>query len=276
MIMTRWHLDDPIGRLIERFPAVKSFRYSAIAEEDERNRSKGEALFPEHKSLSFLLERKKAMTQASWESEYQQNPIVVGGGIFPIEKLTTMALLDRTNILKSVRYWDKAGTEDAGAYPAGVLIHMLKDKRFVIEHVVRGRWSALEREQHIKAWAERDRELIKGSYEIGVEQEPGSAGKNRRKTRSATSPATKCSPTRSRAPRRSAPSRSQLKCRAAMSGSSPALGNANIWTSSSNFRAASSGTKSTQVRARSTGSSHVRATTWTPLHHDAGTASLLA
>ena len=177
MIMTRWHLDDPIGRLIERFPAVKSFRYSAIAEEDERNRSKGEALFPEHKSLSFLLERKKAMTQASWESEYQQNPIVVGGGIFPIEKLTTMALLDRTNILKSVRYWDKAGTEDAGAYPAGVLIHMLKDKRFVIEHVVRGRWSALEREQHIKAWAERDRELIKGSYEIGVEQEPGSAGK---------------------------------------------------------------------------------------------------
>ena len=54
---------------------------------------------------------------------------------------------------------------------------MLKDKRFVIEHVVRGRWSALEREQQIKAWAERDRELIKGSYEIGVEQEPGSAGK---------------------------------------------------------------------------------------------------
>jgi hypothetical protein len=65
MIMTRWHLDDPVGRLIERFPDAKIFRYSAIAEEDERNRSKGEALFPEHKSLSFLLERKKAMTQAT-------------------------------------------------------------------------------------------------------------------------------------------------------------------------------------------------------------------
>ena len=50
MIMTRWHLDDPIGRLIEAFPDMKIFRYSAIAEEDERNRSKGEALFPEHKS----------------------------------------------------------------------------------------------------------------------------------------------------------------------------------------------------------------------------------
>jgi predicted phage terminase large subunit-like protein len=177
MIMTRWHLDDPIGRLIEYFPDAKIFRYSAIAEEDERNRSKGEALFPQHKSLSFLLERKKAMTQASWESEYQQNPIVVGGGIFPIEKLMTMPLLDRTDILKSVRYWDKAGTEDAGAYTAGVLIHRLKDNRFVIEHVVRGQWSALERERQIMAWAEHDRERIKGSYEIGVEQEPGSAGK---------------------------------------------------------------------------------------------------
>ena len=76
-----------LDRLIERFPDAKIFRYPAIAEEDEKNRSKGEALFPEHKSLSFLLERKKAMTQASWESEYQQNPIVVGGGIFPIEKI---------------------------------------------------------------------------------------------------------------------------------------------------------------------------------------------
>jgi hypothetical protein len=66
------------------------------------------------------MERRTVMTQAAWESEYQQNPIVVGGGLFPIEKLTTMPLLERDDILKSVRYWDKAGTEDAGAYSAGV------------------------------------------------------------------------------------------------------------------------------------------------------------
>ena len=95
IIMTRWHVDDLLGRFMERFPEAKILRYPAIAEEDEKHRSKGEALFPEHKSLSFLLERKKAMTQASWESEYQQNPIVVGGGIFPIEKLTTLLVLDR-------------------------------------------------------------------------------------------------------------------------------------------------------------------------------------
>jgi hypothetical protein len=69
MIMTRWHLDDPVGRFIERFPEAKILRYPAIAEEDEKNRRKGEALFPQHKSLPFLMERKALMTQAGWQSE---------------------------------------------------------------------------------------------------------------------------------------------------------------------------------------------------------------
>ncbi len=116
--------------------------------------------------------------KSSWEALYQQNPFVVGGGIFPIEKLTTWPILDRTKILKSVRYWDKAGTEsDDAAFTAGALIHMLKDNRFVIEHVVRGQWSALDREEKIKFWAERDRANSRpGAYEVGVEQEPGSGG----------------------------------------------------------------------------------------------------
>ena len=81
--------------------------------------------------------------------------------------------------MKSVRYWDKAGTEsDDAAFTAGALIHILKDNRFVIEHVVRGQWSALDREEKIKFWAERDRANSRpGAYEVGVEQEPGSGGK---------------------------------------------------------------------------------------------------
>ena len=36
MIMTRWHVDDPAGRLIEHFgKRVTIVRYPAIAEEDE-------------------------------------------------------------------------------------------------------------------------------------------------------------------------------------------------------------------------------------------------
>ena len=86
--------------------------------------------------------------------------------------------MDRTRILKSVRYWDKAGTEDGGAFTAGALLHALRDKRYVIEHVVRGQWGALDREERIKFWAERDRANARpGTYEVVVEQEPGSGGK---------------------------------------------------------------------------------------------------
>jgi predicted phage terminase large subunit-like protein len=178
MIMTRWHVDDPVGRLIERFPKAKILRYPAIAEEDEKNRCKGGALFPEHKSLQFLMERKAAMTPAGWESEYQQNPIVVGGGIFPIEKLKTLPMLDRDKISRSVRYVDKAGTEGGGAWTAMVLMHKMRDGSYVIEHAVRGQWSALEREEKIKFWAKHDSAKLRpGAYEIGVEQEPGSGGK---------------------------------------------------------------------------------------------------
>ena len=181
LIGTRWHVDDPLGRFIERFPDVRVLRYAAIAEVSDQFRKEGEALFPEFKPLEFLLERKKTQTQAGWESEYQQNPIVVGGGIFPIEKLTVIPVFDREQILKSVRYWDKAGTErrdgSSGAATAGVLMHKMKNQTFIIEHVARGHWSALEREQKIKMLAASDKARLKHKYEIIVEQEPGSGGK---------------------------------------------------------------------------------------------------
>jgi predicted phage terminase large subunit-like protein len=177
MIMTRWHLDDPVGRFIERFPEAKILRYPAIAEEDEKNRRKGEALFPEHKSLPFLIERRRMMTKAGWESEYQQNPIVVGGGIFPIDKLDIIPSIDRKKIRASVRYVDKAGTKDGGAYSAMVLMHRTHDKQYIVEDVVRGQWSALEREQRLRQAAQIDKTLCPAGYTVWVEQEPGSGGK---------------------------------------------------------------------------------------------------
>lgn len=116
-VMTRWHVDDLLGRLIERMPNVRVLRYPAIAEHDLRHfyrgeyivRHKGEALFPELKPLDFLVRRKKILTAGSWEALYQQHPIIVGGGIFPIEKLRVIPVFDRNEIRMSVRGWDKAG-----------------------------------------------------------------------------------------------------------------------------------------------------------------------
>jgi predicted phage terminase large subunit-like protein len=173
IIMTRWHVDDLLGRFVERFPDVKVLRYPAIAEQDEQHRRAGEALFPQHKPLDILYERRKTLTKASWEALYQQNPLIVGGGIFPINKLVVLSTFDRSKIKYSVRAWDKSATHGGGDYTAGVLMHEMKDGTFVIEHVVRGQWSALEREEQIKATAAKDGESI----DIVIEQEPGSSGK---------------------------------------------------------------------------------------------------
>ena len=58
---------------------------------------------------------------------------------------------------------------------AGVLMHKMNDNTFVIEHVARGRWSSLNREQRIREYAEADKKHCK-NYMIAVEQEPGSSG----------------------------------------------------------------------------------------------------
>ena len=81
-ILTRWHVDDPIGRLIDRYPDVKVLSYPAIATHDEQHRKAGEALFPEHKSLEFLLERRAVMDSANWQALYQQSPTIQGGELF--------------------------------------------------------------------------------------------------------------------------------------------------------------------------------------------------
>jgi predicted phage terminase large subunit-like protein len=197
-IMTRWHVDDVLGRMLERFgDGLRVLRYPAVAEttswrwkkelitgEDGRRRfvwqkqlvREGEALFAEHKPLSFLDERRKVMSQAAWQALYQQHPIVVGGGELPIEKIRVVPSWNRADVRHSVRYIDKAGTPGGGAYTAGVLMHKMADNTYVISHIMRGQWSALEREQKIKTIVAEDAEHYP-NYQVVVEQEPGSGGK---------------------------------------------------------------------------------------------------
>lgn len=81
-IGTRWHVDDPFGRIRERYPNVKVLSFKAIAETDEPNRKTGEALFPEHKSISYLEKLRSVLDITSWNSLFQQNPILKTGNWF--------------------------------------------------------------------------------------------------------------------------------------------------------------------------------------------------
>lgn len=87
IVLTRWHLDDPVGRLLESEEGkdVKRIRYPAIATKDEKFRKEGDALFPEFKSKEFLLRQKSKMVESSWASLYQQDPVIAGGNLFKHE-----------------------------------------------------------------------------------------------------------------------------------------------------------------------------------------------
>jgi predicted phage terminase large subunit-like protein len=86
LILTRWHLDDPAGRLIiNNPPNLTTLKYSAIATTNEKNRKKGEALFPQLKSLDLIKIRKQQLSVANFEALYQQNPVKMGGEMFKEE-----------------------------------------------------------------------------------------------------------------------------------------------------------------------------------------------
>lgn len=87
-ILTRWHVDDPIGRLVDRYPEVKVLSYPAIAEVNDKNRKVGDALFPEHKSVEFLRERESIMDRPNWLALYQQRPTAsMDGTLFSVENM---------------------------------------------------------------------------------------------------------------------------------------------------------------------------------------------
>lgn len=77
-------------------------------------------------------------------------------------------------VKRRVRYWDKAGTAGGGDWTVGTKESDGFDNITYVEDVVRGQWGAGDRENVIEATAIADTpETI-----IGVEQEPGSGGKD--------------------------------------------------------------------------------------------------
>lgn len=73
---------------------------------------------------------------------------------------------------RRVRFWDKAGTEGAGDFSAGVRLAEHAGSYYV-EHVIRGQWSAQRRNQVMRQAAEFDGVEVP----IWVEREGGSGGK---------------------------------------------------------------------------------------------------
>ncbi len=166
VIMQRLHEDDLSGFLLAGGSGEK-WSHLCTPAIDEDGLSFWEDQFPLED-----LRRREAANPYVFAGQFMQRPAPKGGGMFPV------ALFDvqehkPNNIVASMRYWDKAGTADGGAFTAGALMHRLEDGRFCISDMQRAQLSALERERLIKQTAKIDGTSVR----IGIEQEPGSGGK---------------------------------------------------------------------------------------------------
>lgn len=144
IIMTRWHIDDIVARLLkEGKKNIKTLIFKAIADEDEEFRKEGEPLFPELKSLEFLLERKKTMVESSWQSLYQQNPINPGGMLF---KEDWFKFYEQLPILKHrTIYVDTAQkTKEKHDYTVFELWGESQNGQLYLIDLLRGKWESPE------------------------------------------------------------------------------------------------------------------------------------
>lgn len=192
LLMTRWHEDDLAGRLLNsqgqkwevlRLPAIAETQEERdenakrmnmpIGVADPLDRAPGEALAPKRYDLTELEAIKSDSGSMVWRAEYQNAPRPADGNRIKRHWFEIIEALPTGG--KFVRYWDKAGTQDGGAYTAGVLMCLNKGFWYVVD-VQRAQLSAMERENLIKQTAHIDRQRF-GNVIIYVEQEPGSSGK---------------------------------------------------------------------------------------------------
>lgn len=183
-IMQRLHQNDPTGHLLEKQKSNlkhicipgEILNFANIVKPKELLKNYINNLFDINRMpWSVLNELEADLGQYGYAGQIGQNPSPPGGGMFRIDcfQLTSQIFND-SEIVRTVRYWDKAGTAGGkGAFSAGVKISRFKNGKFIVEDVKRGRWSTDLREKIIKQTAEADGKKV----HVVVEQEPGSGGK---------------------------------------------------------------------------------------------------
>jgi predicted phage terminase large subunit-like protein len=119
-----------------------------------------------------LQELEQDLGQYGYAGQIGQKPTPPGGGMFKIENLNVVDSLP-ANITNTVRYWDKAGSTNGGAFTVGIKMAITQSGKLIVLDIKRGQWAAEVREKIIRQTAEADGSVVK----IYIEQEPGSGGK---------------------------------------------------------------------------------------------------
>lgn len=181
-IMQRLHQNDPSGHLLEKektnlrhlcFPGEIRNYLQNLKPAECRKYYKDDLFDARRMNWNVLIELEKDLGQYGFAGQIGQNPAPPGGGMFKVDHFPMINEITPLNhYVKTVRYWDKAGSTLKGAYTVGVKMSLLRDGTYIIDDVKRGQWSALERENIIRETANADGHHV----HIVIEQEPGSGG----------------------------------------------------------------------------------------------------
>lgn len=152
VIMTRWHDDDLAGRLLkaQKDGTGDEWRvldFSAIAEEDDQYRKKGDALHPERYSAEALRATERVIGPRDWAALYQQHPVNDAGDYFSRGMFKYYEAVDRPPLseLSIYQTWDLAiGQKQANDWTVGVSIGVDRNDNIWVLEVVRGRWDGYE------------------------------------------------------------------------------------------------------------------------------------
>ena len=140
LMMTRWHADDLVARVLKNMPGQwKRLRLPALAEaSDALHRPEGAALWPARFDVATLRSIEHTLGPYSFAALYQQRPVPGEGGLF---KRQYFGLLHAQPppMKRKVRYWDLAMSGKTSAdYTAGVLMGMDENAHRWVLDVERG------------------------------------------------------------------------------------------------------------------------------------------
>jgi hypothetical protein len=167
IVMQRLHQDDLIGHVLEQ-EHWEVLSLPAIAEVDESHliegplgrrfftRKPGDILHPARENAESLADTRRAISEFSFASQYQQNPIPLGGAIVKTEWLRYYEPGEQPakfpDILQS---WDTANKSgDLNDFSVCTTWGILKDRYYLL-HVLRKRLTFPDLKRNLRSLAER-------------------------------------------------------------------------------------------------------------------------
>lgn len=181
LIQQRLHQADPSGEMLAKSKGIGIKHICLPAELTEhvkpvelKAKYVDGLLVPSRFPRSVLASEFRRMGAYGYACQYLQHPVPLGGNMFDVEKLKIVQDAPSPKRFTSIiRSWDKAGTEDGGAFSVGALVGIDDSGNTWILNIVRGQWGSTKRERKIKDVAKED------GFEIPIllEAEGGSGGK---------------------------------------------------------------------------------------------------